>query len=106
VNATSTAASCWILPPSATISQGGKIQQLAAVEVAFTADYLDYMAEWARRYEGEIRQLLDLAAFSDDQPGDVIGTLTDAGGNFAQPARGGGVHRRLSRLHGRMGAAL
>ncbi len=34
------------------VAEGGKIQQLAAVEVAFTADYLDYMAEWARRYEG------------------------------------------------------
>lgn len=32
----------------------GKVQGLAAVEVAFTADYLDYMAEWARRIEGEI----------------------------------------------------
>lgn len=27
---------------------------LAEVEVSFTADYLDYMAEWARRIEGEI----------------------------------------------------
>ena len=32
----------------------GKISSLAAVEVNFTADYLDYMAEWARRIEGEI----------------------------------------------------
>jgi lactaldehyde dehydrogenase/glycolaldehyde dehydrogenase len=32
----------------------GKILPLARVEVAFTADYLDYMAEWARRIEGEI----------------------------------------------------
>lgn len=32
----------------------GKISSLAAVEVAFTADYMDYMAEWARRIEGEI----------------------------------------------------
>jgi lactaldehyde dehydrogenase / glycolaldehyde dehydrogenase len=32
----------------------GKILGLARVEVAFTADYLDYMAEWARRIEGEI----------------------------------------------------
>lgn len=29
---------------------------MANVEVLFTADYLDYMAEWARRYEGEIIQ--------------------------------------------------
>lgn len=32
----------------------GKILGLAEVEVNFTADYLDYMAEWARRLEGEI----------------------------------------------------
>ncbi|EOW2321946.1 TPA: aldehyde dehydrogenase [Klebsiella variicola] len=46
------------------VAEGGKIQQLAAVEVAFTADYLDYMAEWARRYEGEIVQ--------SDRPGENI----------------------------------
>jgi lactaldehyde dehydrogenase/glycolaldehyde dehydrogenase len=34
----------------------GKILPLAEVEVSFTADYLDYMAEFARRYEGEIIQ--------------------------------------------------
>lgn len=32
----------------------GKTLGLARVEAAFTADYLDYMAEWARRIEGEI----------------------------------------------------
>ncbi|MFV0678702.1 aldehyde dehydrogenase [Ottowia sp.] len=32
----------------------GKISGLAEVEVNFTADYMDYMAEWARRLEGEI----------------------------------------------------
>ncbi len=32
----------------------GKILALARVEVNFTADYIDYMAEWARRIEGEI----------------------------------------------------
>lgn len=32
----------------------GKILPLATVEVSFTADYIEYMAEWARRYEGEI----------------------------------------------------
>jgi len=32
----------------------GKVPGLALVEVNFTADYLDYMAEWARRLEGEI----------------------------------------------------
>jgi acyl-CoA reductase-like NAD-dependent aldehyde dehydrogenase len=36
------------------VAEGGKIQQLAEVEVNFTADYIDYMSEWARRYEGEI----------------------------------------------------
>lgn len=34
--------------------EGGKVPALAQVEVAFTADYLDYMAEWARRLEGEV----------------------------------------------------
>lgn len=32
----------------------GKIRPLAQVEVDFTADYIDYMAEWARRLEGEV----------------------------------------------------
>ena len=32
----------------------GKVPALALVEVNFTADYLDYMAEWARRLEGEV----------------------------------------------------
>jgi len=32
----------------------GKVLGLAQVEVAFTADYMDYMAEWARRIEGEV----------------------------------------------------
>ena len=36
------------------VREGGKTQQLARVEVLFTADYMDYMAGWARRYEGEI----------------------------------------------------
>lgn len=38
------------------IQEGGKIHELAETEVYFTADYLDYMAEWARRIEGEIVQ--------------------------------------------------
>ncbi|WNW10238.1 aldehyde dehydrogenase [Pseudomonas sp. DTU_2021_1001937_2_SI_NGA_ILE_001] len=42
----------------------GKISALAEVEVNFTADYLDYMAEWARRMEGEI--------LSSDRPGENI----------------------------------
>jgi lactaldehyde dehydrogenase / glycolaldehyde dehydrogenase len=32
----------------------GKPLGLASIEVDFTADYIDYMAEWARRIEGEI----------------------------------------------------
>lgn len=32
----------------------GKLLSLAQVEVDFTADYMDYMAEWARRIEGEV----------------------------------------------------
>ncbi len=36
------------------VQEQGKIASLARVEVDFTADYIDYMAEWARRLEGEI----------------------------------------------------
>ncbi|WP_028312975.1 aldehyde dehydrogenase [Derxia gummosa] len=32
----------------------GKVLPLARIEVDFTADYIDYMAEWARRIEGEV----------------------------------------------------
>jgi len=42
----------------------GKTLGLARVEVAFTADYLDYMAEWGRRIEGEI--------IESDRPGETI----------------------------------
>jgi lactaldehyde dehydrogenase/glycolaldehyde dehydrogenase len=42
----------------------GKILDLARVEVRFTADYFDYMAEWARRIEGEILE--------SDRPGETI----------------------------------
>ncbi len=38
----------------AIVAEQGKVMGLAEVEVNFTADYLDYMAEWARRIEGEI----------------------------------------------------
>ena len=38
------------------VAEGGKTKDLAKIEVFFTADYLDYQAEWARRYEGEIIQ--------------------------------------------------
>ena len=36
------------------VLEQSKTQALASVEVSFTADYLDYMAGWARRVEGEI----------------------------------------------------
>jgi lactaldehyde dehydrogenase/glycolaldehyde dehydrogenase len=36
------------------VEEQGKTLGLARVEVSFTADYIDYMAEWARRIEGEI----------------------------------------------------
>ncbi len=42
----------------------GKILSLAEIEVDFSADYLDYMAGFARRYEGEIIQ--------SDRPGENI----------------------------------
>ncbi|WP_034995716.1 aldehyde dehydrogenase [Beijerinckia mobilis] len=42
----------------------GKLLGLAEVEVRFTADYFDYMAEWARRLEGEI--------IASDRPGETI----------------------------------
>lgn len=38
------------------MQEQGKIKSLASVEINFTADYMDYTAEWARRYEGEIIQ--------------------------------------------------
>lgn len=46
------------------IKEGGKTRGLASTEVYFTADYLDYMAGWARRYEGEIVQ--------SDRPNETI----------------------------------
>ncbi|HEX3465393.1 MAG TPA: aldehyde dehydrogenase [Candidatus Elarobacter sp.] len=36
------------------VEEQGKIPALARIEVDFAADYIDYMAEWARRIEGEI----------------------------------------------------
>jgi lactaldehyde dehydrogenase / glycolaldehyde dehydrogenase len=42
----------------------GKILDLSRIEVAFTADYFDYMAEWARRMEGEILE--------SDRPREII----------------------------------
>lgn len=46
------------------IREGGKTRALASTEVYFTADYLEYMAGWARRYEGEIVQ--------SDRPNETI----------------------------------
>ena len=46
------------------VEEQGKILGLARVEVSFTADYIDYMAEWARRIEGEI--------LDSDRPGENI----------------------------------
>jgi lactaldehyde dehydrogenase/glycolaldehyde dehydrogenase len=37
-------------------AEQGKTWELASVEIYFTADYMDYMAEFARRFEGEIIQ--------------------------------------------------
>ena len=42
----------------------GKVLPLAEVEIDFTANYMDYMAEWARRIEGEI--------LGSDRPGETI----------------------------------
>lgn len=36
------------------VREQSKVRELATVEVNFTADYLDFMAGWARRIEGEI----------------------------------------------------
>lgn len=44
------------------VAEQGKVQDLAETEVNFTADYLDYMAGWARRIEGEI--------IESDRPGE------------------------------------
>lgn len=38
------------------MQEQGKVRALAEIEIGFTADYMDYMAEWARCYEGEIIQ--------------------------------------------------
>ncbi len=42
----------------------GKTLALSRIEVDFTADYFDYMAEWGRRIEGEI--------IESDRPGETI----------------------------------
>lgn len=46
------------------VEEQGKTLGLARIEVAFTADYIEYMAEWARRIEGEILE--------SDRPGESI----------------------------------
>ena len=46
------------------VAEQGKILPLAEIEVNFSADYVDYMAEFARRFEGEIIQ--------SDRPGENI----------------------------------
>lgn len=46
------------------VAEQGKVMGLAEVEVNFTADYLDYMAEWARRIEGEV--------ITSDRPNETI----------------------------------
>ncbi|WP_423820799.1 aldehyde dehydrogenase [Salinisphaera sp. SPP-AMP-43] len=47
---------------STIVAEQGKVRALAETEVNFTAEYLDYMAEWARRIEGEI--------IESDRPGE------------------------------------
>jgi lactaldehyde dehydrogenase/glycolaldehyde dehydrogenase len=42
----------------------GKTLELSRLEVEFSADYFEYMAEWARRIEGEILE--------SDRPGETI----------------------------------
>ncbi|MDO4762097.1 MAG: aldehyde dehydrogenase [Corynebacterium sp.] len=46
------------------VEEQGKVRGLAEVEVAFTADYFDYMAGFARRIEGEV--------LPSDRPGEMI----------------------------------
>lgn len=53
----------------------GKVLGLAQVEVDFTADYIDYMAEWARRIEGEV--------ITSDRPNETILLLRKAVGVVA-----------------------
>ena len=60
------------------VNEGGKTFDLAKVEVLFTADYLDYMAEWARRYEGEIVQ-------SDRKDEHILLIQTSSRSNYRYP---------------------
>jgi lactaldehyde dehydrogenase/glycolaldehyde dehydrogenase len=54
------------LPALARITaiEQGKVLPLAEMEIMLTAEYFDYMAEWARRIEGEV--------ISSDRPGENI----------------------------------
>ena len=56
----------------------GKASGLAEVEVNFTADYIDYMAEWARRIEGEI--------ITSDRPNENIFLFRKPLGSRRHPA--------------------
>ncbi len=47
-----------------TALEQGKVLPLAQMEIALTAEYLDYMAEWGRRIEGEV--------ISSDRPGETM----------------------------------
>ncbi len=46
------------------VREQGKVRPLAQIEVDFTADYIDYMAEWARHLEGEV--------ITSDRPNETI----------------------------------
>lgn len=54
------------LPELARITalEQGKVLPLAQMEIGLTAEYLDYMAEWGRRIEGEV--------ISSDRPGETM----------------------------------
>ncbi|MFD2252553.1 lactaldehyde dehydrogenase/glycolaldehyde dehydrogenase [Pseudochelatococcus lubricantis] len=57
------------------VKEQGKVRGLAQVEVDFTADYIDYMAEWARRLEGEV--------LTSDRPNETIFLLRKPIGTVA-----------------------
>src|SRR3546814_9984309 len=47
-----------------TALEQGKVLPLAEMEIALTAEYLDYMAEWGLRIQGEV--------ISSDRPGETM----------------------------------
>ncbi|RYC30167.1 aldehyde dehydrogenase [Lichenibacterium minor] len=57
------------------VKEQGKVRPLAQIEVDFTADYIDYMAEWARRLEGEV--------ITSDRPNETIFLLRKPIGTVA-----------------------